>query len=82
LSAASSPVLWIRDGLAGGAAQIFAPPGFVFQPVSCGELAERYPASGIDNRVPVRGQRLAPAEIQVRTGHVLCGIKILRFAVR
>ena len=39
-----------------------------------GELAERDPASGVDGRVPVRGQSLTLAEIQVRTWHVLCGI--------
>ena len=71
---ASSPVLRVRDGCPGCPAQVFAPPGLVAQAVLRGELAERDPASGVDGRVPVRGQSLALAEIQVRTWHVLCGI--------
>ena len=71
---ASSPVLRVRDGGPGGPAQVFASPGLVFQPVLRGELAERDPASRPDDRVPVRCQRLAMDEIQVCTGHVLCGI--------
>ena len=71
---ASSPVLRVRHGNPGRPAQVFAPPGLVAQAVFRGELAERDPASGIDERVPVRGQGLALAEIQVCTGHVLCGI--------
>ena len=71
---ASSPVLRVRDGGPGGPAQVFAPPGLAFQPVPRGELAERDPASSPDDRVPVRGQRLALAEVQVCAGHVLCGI--------
>ena len=71
---ASSPVLRVRDGCSGCPAQVFAPPGLVFQPVLRGELAERDPASCPDGRVPVRGQRLALAEIQMRAGHMLCGI--------
>ena len=71
---ASSPVLRVRHGGSGCPTQVFAPPGLVFQAVLSGELSERDPASCIDDRVPVRGQCLALAEVQVYTGHVLCGI--------
>ena len=55
-------------------AQVFAPPGLVAQAVLRGELAERDPASGVDGRVPVRGEGLPLLESQVCSRHVLCDI--------
>ena len=70
----ATPVLRVRDGDSGGSAVVFAPPGLRPQAVLGRELADRDPAFGPDELVPVCGERQTLLERQERPWGVLCDI--------
>lgn len=67
-------VFRVGNGDSSGSAVVFASPGLRPQAVLGRELADRDPASGPDEFVPVCGERQALLDCQERSRGVLCDI--------